>query len=783
MQLGFWVRTNEKVHDRKSRRSNISDEAIIKQLKLFGPYVRLSVVLTSCLYLSGRMSLLYRDKDYLQIGGVNRYVIKYKTDITPEKKRTSVPSLSDEQVKDCIYFRLKNDEKTSLRAIHLLNGPFILYCHVVPCNYNHKQEFKAEKSEIFFKNEIKPGQTFNVPLKLNQNSLKTSQNDVYEYEWSVDVVSQIVITTYTRIHYDFMIGEDFEEMKKLNHGPALVRAIEGRSSEEGEEEDDAREKRNALGLSVSKYSAEDMWSRPPANPSKPAHLVIVTHGIFSNTYADMLYLKDSLENKQRGGHENIIVRGYLGNAGHTERGIKRLGTAVGEYIIDLIGNIKSKETYSINKISFIGHSLGGTVQLYAIKYILVEKGVNFFSDNRIELDHLICLASPFLGVLNEMSFIISWFLDIGALGKTGRDLTLLKKIPTFKDIKMNKDEKDEQTHHHIHDSYKPLLEMLPNDPLQGILRTFNHLTLYANAVNDGIVPLRTSSLLYLDWDALGEIGGIKEKERKGEDNPEKSLSEGERRPNHISRASSVETVQTTTAGASSIGEVPEDGEPRSEKDQEKSMFMFQQYLDIFSLNRQVKSKRKKLSLRERRFKLLSAKGTDPNMEEGVGSGRSDDTIEGDDDGIKDENDLEENVEDRDGYSINIPPKASAIESALSTILCPVPSATYIIDPNSRHNVIFHDKYYNFKSVPEPKSLNLARTRIGQFLFKHYDSKVNKQVKIARKYHDGLTWRKVLVHLPPDAHNNIIVRRRFSNGYGWGVIDHVVELFQESKPKM
>ncbi|KAJ8137432.1 hypothetical protein OY671_009355, partial [Metschnikowia pulcherrima] len=34
------------------------------------------------------------------------------------------------------------------------------------------------------------------------------------------------------------------------------------------------------------------------------------------------------------------------------------------------------------------------------------------------------------------------------------------------------------------------------------------------------------------------------------------------------------------------------------------------------------------------------------------------------------------------------------------------------------------------------------------------------------------WRKVLVYLPPDAHNNIIVRRRFANGYGWGVIEHL-----------
>jgi hypothetical protein len=37
----------------------------------------------------------------------------------------------------------------------------------------------------------------------------------------------------------------------------------------------------------------------------------------------------------------------------------------------------------------------------------------------------------------------------------------------------------------------------------------------------------------------------------------------------------------------------------------------------------------------------------------------------------------------------------------------------------------------------------------------------------------MTWRKVLVKLEPDAHNNIIVRRMFANAYGWPVIEHLV----------
>lgn len=47
-------------------------------------------------------------------------------------------------------------------------------------------------------------------------------------------------------------------------------------------------------------------------------------------------------------------------------------------------------------------------------------------------------------------------------------------------------------------------------------------------------------------------------------------------------------------------------------------------------------------------------------------------------------------------------------------------------------------------------------------------------KIARAYHRDLSWRKVLVRLEPDAHNNIIVRRMFANAYGWPVIKHLCD---------
>jgi hypothetical protein len=47
-------------------------------------------------------------------------------------------------------------------------------------------------------------------------------------------------------------------------------------------------------------------------------------------------------------------------------------------------------------------------------------------------------------------------------------------------------------------------------------------------------------------------------------------------------------------------------------------------------------------------------------------------------------------------------------------------------------------------------------------------------KIARAYHRDLSWRKVLVRLEPDAHNNMMVRRTFANAYGWPVVRHLCD---------
>lgn len=680
--------------------------------------------------------LWYRDQKRLDLGGVSRYTIDFTT--------------GDLALTE-IYLRLKNLEKTPLRAIHLLNGPFILYSHVIPYNYNHKHRFRPEDSrlnaEVVFKNAIKPGQTFNVKLSLNHNSLKKTQSDGSKtYSWECDIVSQIVLSRKASILYDLMIGDDMLNMRKLNRSmiTSLAKGDFATTHDEKELEGNSQVENlgssRKPGLHVKVKLVDDLWTLDPNDPNLPIHLIVVTHGIFSNLTADMLYLKEQLASLD----DNLVVTGYRGNAGRTEKGIHKLGVGVSFFVTDVIDQLE-KKGLKIAKISFVAHSLGGPVQLYALKHVLLVKGQDYFSKKGILLQHFVCIASPMLGVLSEMSLWISWFLDLGTLGKTGRDLTLLKKLPLFRNENSNSKK----------NNFKPILETLPDEPIQSLLRLFKLRTVYANAYNDGIVPLRTSSLLYLDWGAMGDVSDLR-------DHPEHLRD-------HSLRESTSHVSTETNALGHDVSAVPYERKGvvlnnKAFKDYSESRTPFGdedlgQASDTSSALPLDMLYRKRISKKAKWYSRISAKGTDSSL--------TDDT-----DGYL-------RCEDDESVEYNIPPKASAVESALNTLICPVPSRRFITSPQERTPVIFHDRFYHFSNIPRGSSSN-----VGTFkrLFRSKEWKLEKQVRIARKYHsDGLNWRKVLVYLPPDAHNNIVVRRRFANGYGWGVVDHIRDqIFEEPK---
>ncbi|GMG20831.1 unnamed protein product [Ambrosiozyma monospora] len=118
------------------------------------------------------------------------------------------------------------------------------------------------------------------------------------------------------------------------------------------------------------------------------------------------------------------------------------------------------------------------------------------------------------------------------------------------------------------------------------------------------------------------------------------------------------------------------------------------------------------------------------------------------------------------------PHTNVIESMTNVLLQPTPPMKFLMDPNSRKNVILHDKIYKPDSIPR-RTLPRTTTTMLDSLDPGKRHKILEE-RIARRWHKGMTWRKVLVNLLPDAHNNMVVRRRFANAYGWPVIDHLVE---------
>ena len=142
--------------------------------------------------------------------------------------------------------------------------------------------------------------------------------------------------------------------------------------------------------------------------------------------------------------------------------------------------------------------------------------------------------------------------------------------------------------------------------------------------------------------------------------------------------------------------------------------------------------------------------------------------------------------------LQAPPKTSIFESAGDILHPPMPSRQWITDPGSRARTIFHDRVYHPEDIPPPPikrpGSRLGRSFSNDGLGKNSVSSrdsigsvdsvdsggMKVEEKIARAYHRDLSWRKVLVRLEPDAHNNMIVRRMFANAYGWPVVKHLCD---------
>lgn len=745
-------------------------------------------------------TLLYRQVRSVKCGQTERFVIRY----TPLEGEGG----GSNPIPPSLWLKVKNTELMALRAAYLA-GPYVLYVDCTPEDYSSTQQCFVTADQPVFEPQLLPGQL--VYAELACHSIKHS------YVWTVDVTSQTLFNPTIDVDFEVTVGTSKQVLHLMSH-PAGAAAAAATEATGGGAPAAVAPVANALklgvfspALQVTTHDTLDLWNLPVPDPLRDVHLVVLTHGLHSNVLADMLYLKEEIDRVGasgascgcaavggggasrgsgsspgpaglgsspepagsgsspesagcRGGcGEQLVVKGFFGNVGKTERGVKYLGSRVAEFVVDLL--TKTPSLRRTTKISFVGHLLGGLVQTFAIAYLAVNFPWVFRQAQPV---NFVAIALPLLGVVHENPLYVKLALLAGIVGKTGQDLGL---------VFMEGDQ-------------APLLLLLPAGATHKVLQRFRRRTVYANVKNDIIVPLRTSALLYLDYRAVWKVMSG---EAEGGPAPAGDAAEGAEGgvggpETTATKIPSRDEFEGAGAGAGQSG-----GQGQGQGQLASSLsglLPLQAVLSFFMPQKQA------------------ASGGDSGS---AGSGAAGSEYQRFQTGLADES-------DPIGAYV---PKSSVLESATSLILPPLPLVKYITDPAARPNVIVHDKVYHPWDIPprgsaggetQEETKDKAGSLMGKLrgileaparargdaaprdasespdavspstvtpslrkrLTKLLESAEHLEEEIAREYHKEMAWRKVLVALRPDAHNNIIVRRRYANAHGWPVIAHLVQ---------
>ncbi|GAV54073.1 hypothetical protein ZYGR_0AK05750 [Zygosaccharomyces rouxii] len=628
--------------------------------------------------------LLYTDRQEVGIGDVYRY--RFTVDVS------QLPPGTQE-----LCLRIKNVESPLLRPIYM-SGPYSVYVDVRPCKYD---EDKPWEETMQFCCDLRPDEHFHAKLLINENSLLEGS----KHSWTVDILSQICVSAGPRVKYRLKLGTTRKSTKQ--HDPKTLESC----------------------IDVQTWDTFQLWDIPPKDSEKPVHLVIMTHGIFSNVGCDMLYMKERIEKAASASHAdecNVVVRGCMNNMGKSAHGIRYLGVRLGKYVLKIYEELSRR--YTVDKISFVGHSLGGPTQTMAIHYIALKRP-DFFE--KVQPINFIALASPFLGVANDMPLFVSFGLTIGTFGLTGRDLTLKHTPLTSREGLATTDSDGEKR-----SLRRPIMEILPLSPAQEVLQKFQHRTLYASVLHDGIVPLRTAALLYLDWRSLAKVGQLRRQQQQQLNRNDKENDATQIDESGASSSPAPQSASTFTSNYNGItGVIPE--APLDKK----------AAAQFFMPHKLVKYR-----------KYARAQVTD--SKNGDGSSDSDD-----------QESTPPGKISKEEAKFNPPREASTVLAALSVLTSPLPTQEYIKDPDSRTDSVVHDRVYHPSELPPPHYQ--SRPFYKKIIYPNESS--NKlQEEIARSWQKSMSWRKVLVDLKPDAHNNIVVRRRFVNLFGNVAVRHMAE---------
>ena len=846
-----------------------------------------------------------------------------------------------------------------------------------------------------------------IPENVREAAQKDSKS-APTVTWIIEVSSQVLFSTTATVSFELLVGRD---ERSVDVGfPGLVQAaapVPGHlhDHQRGRKHKGAHSRAHARGvfskaIEVDVEDTASLWDKPafpslepPDHPehdrrpeqsirgeglsrqgtrsslkeandeSRPrkrrkVHLVVLTHGLHSNTGSDMLYMKESIdttvresryrkrkESKSRPGEANgasnaevsaqvndkdpenqspplptqssikeildeeldsdddeqVIVRGFSGNAVKTEKGVQYLGKRLAKWVLSMtypdqpfIPTKKSmtrtlsraftgsqdpedelgkaahvhssihmgkknplRHDYKVTSISFVGHSLGGLTQTYAIAYIQ-KHSPHFFED--IKPINFVALASPLLGLSNENPMYVKFALDFGLVGRTGQDLGLAWRAPTM--VRSGWDAmiggigaEGQRVKKQPDPGSKPLLRVLPTGPAHHALKLFRNRTVYSNVVNDGIVPLRTSCLLFLDWSGLGRVEKARREngfvgtmaswgwaEATGQNSSSRPLRSGLEAESGSDNGRSSSRSRTRSRSRSSKVAVPQPAADATGEDNgaaAEELPKQSQFLESSSGHFEDEEKPDLSGSRENSsrtqpqhplaglFSFLRPSPTKTKSQQSPKSTRiykrsQTRTIAKADSGSQSpDSSQQEDSPPKDGAGQSLvrgdsasdlftPPKTTFFEAAGDILNPPLPSLSFIINPATRPRTIFHDRVYHPEDIPPPPQItkkpstlsrsfssdrrpDFARTTTDYSdstqtpIFGPSQSSLNSnsttnidssgmkpEEKIARAYHHELSWRKVLVRLERESHNNIFVRRMFANAYGWPVVKHLCD---------
>ncbi|KAF9905465.1 hypothetical protein EC991_001632 [Linnemannia zychae] len=280
-----------------------------------------------------------------------------------------------------------------------------------------------------------------------------------------------------------------------------------------------------------------------AGDEEGLHLVLLTHGIHGS-WLDMLYIKEQIDAQTKGNGKTITFLTDTNHAG-TEEGIQLAGQRVAMDILEWTGYcdteqgqqlrksfVSNSSTASrtrtaaaattattstrvfprgISKVSIIGHSLGGLINVYALGFIEELTQGAFFST--IRPSHFITLASPLLGVGFEHPWVLGYALSLGVIGQTGKDLALENRSSKLRRsassaTSLTTSSSPTPSNHSasapglaiecaLDKDPEPLLLAMarPGSASNRVLKQFVDRTSYANIENDMAVKFNTSSMM------------------------------------------------------------------------------------------------------------------------------------------------------------------------------------------------------------------------------------------------------------------------------------------------